>query len=87
MLNEFINEKIKKAKFEVLEDKTCYGYIPGYRGVWANEKTLRACKIELKSAFEDWILFTLKDGGTVPGLSIGKRVSIAFCNREFARHA
>ncbi|MDP3799947.1 MAG: type II toxin-antitoxin system HicB family antitoxin [bacterium] len=84
---EFIIEKIKKAKFEVLEDKTYYGYIPGYRGVWANEKTLKTCKIELGSAFEDWILFTLKDGGTVPGLNVGKKVSISFCNREFARYA
>ena len=87
MLIEFILEKVKKAKFEGLEDKTYYGYIPGNRGVWANEKTLKVCKEELKSAFEDWILLTLKDGGTVPGFNIGKKVSINIRSREFAKYA
>ena len=87
MLEEFINEKIKKAKFEVLEDKTYYGHIPGYRGVWANEKTLKACKEELKSVFEEWILLTLRDGGDVRGLIVGKKIVFSINTREFARHA
>ena len=87
MLEEFINEKIKKAKFEVLEDKTYYGHIPGYRGVWANEKTLKVCKEELKSVFEEWILLTLRDGGDVRGLIVGKKIAFSINTREFARHA
>ena len=87
MLIEFITEKIKKAKFEVLEDKTFYGYIPGYNGVWASGKTLKSCKEELKSVFEDWILFTLKDGGDVRGLKIGLRIPLNLDERELVRHA
>lgn len=87
MLKEFIDEKIKKAKFEVLEDGTYYGEIPGYRGVWANDKTLKACKEELKSVFEEWILLTLRDGGDVRGLRIGKKVAFSVNSREFARYA
>ncbi|MEK7628908.1 MAG: type II toxin-antitoxin system HicB family antitoxin [Patescibacteria group bacterium] len=87
MLGEFIVEKIKKAKFKVLDDGTYFGEIPGYRGVWANEKTLKTCKEELKSIFEEWILLTLKDGGTVRGLRIGKKVSFNINAREFAKYA
>ncbi|MEK7565369.1 MAG: type II toxin-antitoxin system HicB family antitoxin [Patescibacteria group bacterium] len=87
MLGEFIVEKIKKAKFKVLDDGTYFGEIPGYRGVWANEKTLKTCKEELKSIFEEWILLTLKDGGTVRGLRIGKKVPFNINAREFAKYA
>lgn len=87
MLNEFINERIKRAKFKVLDDGTYFGEIPGYRGVWANEKTLKACKEALKSIFEEWILLTLKDGGDVRGLNIGKKVSFNFNIKEPARYA
>ncbi len=87
MLKEFIDEKITKAKFEVLEDGTYYGEIPGYRGVWANDKTLKACKEELKSVFEEWILLTLRDGGDVRGLRVGKKIAFSINTREFARHA
>ena len=51
------------------------------------EKTLKTCKEELKSIFEEWILLTLKDGGTVRGLRIGKKVSFNINAREFAKYA
>jgi len=62
---------MQKAHYELLEDGTYYGRIPGIRGVWANEKGLRKCREELKSVLEDWIVFTLNDGGKVPGLTTG----------------
>ena len=37
---------------------TFFGRIEGVQGVWANEDTLEACREELRSAFEDWILFS-----------------------------
>ena len=48
---------MKHAKYEILEDKTFYGSIPGFEGVWANEPILDACREELQDALKDWILF------------------------------
>ena len=47
---------MKQAHYEILEDKTFYGAIPGFQGVWANEPTLEACREELQEALEDWVL-------------------------------
>ena len=44
---------MKHAPYEILEDKTYYGSIEGFDGVWANELTLEACREELQEALED----------------------------------
>ena len=56
MLTRYIQAAMKSAQYEILEDKTFYGSIPGFQGVWANEPTLEACREELQEALEDWIL-------------------------------
>ncbi len=56
MLTRYIQAAMKQAQYELLEDKTFYGSIPGFEGVWANEPTLEACRQELQEALEDWIL-------------------------------
>ena len=38
------------------------------QGVWANEDTLEACREELRSAFEDWLLLALREGDDLPTL-------------------
>ena len=58
MLLTYINAAMHHAHYEILEDNEgFYGEIPGFQGVWANEATLEACREELQSALEDWILF------------------------------
>jgi len=71
MLTEFISKKLRAARYKKLDDGTYFGEIPGLRGVWANSKNLEDCREELRSALEDWVLFKLKDGDSIPGLSIG----------------
>lgn len=71
MLSSYIGRKLKGARYKILKDGTYFGEIPGLRGVWANARNLEDCRKELESALGDWILFTLKDGGSLPGLSIG----------------
>lgn len=71
MLTEFIVKQLKKARYKLLKNGTYFGEIPGMKGVWANAKNLEDCREELKSAFEDWILFKLKDGDAIPGLKVG----------------
>lgn len=71
MLSEFISKKLKEARYKLLKNGTYSGEIPGLRGVWANAKSLEGCREELRSALEDWLLFKLKEGDSIPGLRIG----------------
>jgi predicted RNase H-like HicB family nuclease len=58
MLTAYIRAAMDHAHYEILEgDEGFYGEIPAFQGVWANEDTLEACREELQSALEDWILF------------------------------
>jgi hypothetical protein len=56
MLTKYIQAAMKRAQYEILEDKACHGSTAGFDGVWANEPTLEACRQELQEALEDWIL-------------------------------
>jgi predicted RNase H-like HicB family nuclease len=67
MLTDYIRAAMHHARYEILEDDaTFYGSIPECVGVWANEPTLEACREELQSALEDWILLGLRLGHTIP---------------------
>lgn len=67
MLTAYIDAAMRKATYEILpDDGTYYGEIPGLQGVWANEATLEACREELKSALEDWMLYRLSKQLTLP---------------------
>jgi predicted RNase H-like HicB family nuclease len=58
---------MRLAHYEILEDDgSFYGEIPGFQGVWANERTLEACREELQSVLEDWIIVGLRLGHTLP---------------------
>jgi len=65
------------AHYEILEDNAgYYGEIPGFQGVWANEQTLEACREELQSTLEDWILFRVAQKLALPvvdGLELSVR--------------
>ena len=68
MLTQYINAAMQKARYEILEDGTYYGEIPGLQGVYANESTLEATRAELQSALEDWLLFRLVNGFSIPAI-------------------
>ncbi|MBO0779737.1 MAG: type II toxin-antitoxin system HicB family antitoxin [Ktedonobacteraceae bacterium] len=56
MLTRYIRAAMGKAKYEILEDGSFYGEIPGFNGVYANTGTLEACRDELEEVLEEWIL-------------------------------
>jgi len=66
MLTSYIHAAMLLAKYEILEDHTCYGEIPGFQGVWANADSLDACREELQSALEDWLVLGLRMGHELP---------------------
>ncbi len=69
MLIEYINAALARAKYEIVEDDgSIYGYIPKLKGVWANAATLEACRDELQSVLEGWILVGVRFGDKSPTL-------------------
>ena len=69
MLIEHIDAAMAKAKYEIVEDDgSIYGYIPRLKGVWASADTVQACRNELKSVLEGWILVGVRFGDKSPTL-------------------
>ena len=68
MLITYIHAAMRLAKYEILEDGQYYGQIPGFAGVWAQAANLEACREELQSAFEDWLILGLRLGHKLPAV-------------------
>jgi predicted RNase H-like HicB family nuclease len=66
VLIAYIQAAMRQATYELLEDGTYYGEIPNFHGVWANEAALEACREELQSVLEDWILVRVADHLPLP---------------------
>ena len=51
-----IERIMMNARFENIEDnRTVFGSIPGFRGVWATGKTRNACAKILREVLEEWL--------------------------------
>lgn len=66
MLTSYIQAAMRNAKYEILDDKTYYGEIPGLSGVFANAETLESCREQLQDVLEGWILLGLQLGHSLP---------------------
>ena len=66
MLINYINAAIRLAKYEILEDGSYYGEIPGFQGVYANAATLGECCDQLQEILEEWIVLGLRLGHELP---------------------
>jgi predicted RNase H-like HicB family nuclease len=70
MLIEYIDKKLKQARYKLLDDGTYFGKIPGVRGVWANARTKDDCRKELREVLEGWMILKFMDQEKIPGLRI-----------------
>jgi predicted RNase H-like HicB family nuclease len=61
MLTKYIEKAMRLAKYELIEDGTYWGDIPGFQGVWGNAPTLEECREELQSVLESWLVLKLWD--------------------------
>ncbi len=75
MIIEYCQKIIEKAEYKKLEDGTWFAEIPGFRGVWANGKTIEECRKELITVLEEWIILKLRDREPIPDVD-GFRVEI-----------
>ena len=82
MLTEYLKAAMAKAKYELLGGgEGFYGEIPGFQGVLAQANTLEACRDELASTLEDWLLFRISRQLPIPvveGLDLTVKESPAF---------
>jgi predicted RNase H-like HicB family nuclease len=67
MINDYLHAAMRRASYEFLpNDKTYYGEIPGFEGVYATAENLEDCREELLSVLEDWILFSVSKNLSLP---------------------
>lgn len=67
MITQYIQAAMRRAKYEILsDDKSYYGEIPGFQGVYANAETLEECREELAEVLEGWIILHLSDKTPLP---------------------
>jgi len=66
MLTEYISQAMRQARYEILDDESFYGEIPGFQGVYANSDSLEMCRTELQEVLEGWIVLGLRLGHPLP---------------------
>jgi len=67
MLIEYAQAAMRHAKYEILaDDKSYYGEIPGFDGVYANASTLEECRRELAEVLEEWVLLRVHKNLSLP---------------------
>ena len=76
MLTAYIRAAMRQARYEIVEDAgSFHGEIPAIPGVWANAKTLEACREELESVLEGSVLVSIADHSPIPEID-GNRIEI-----------
>ncbi len=74
MLLEYIQEALRRARYELIDDEEpYYGEVPDLPGVWATGKTLEECRENLREVIEGWIIVRLRKGLPLPPLGNGTK--------------
>jgi len=82
MLLSYIQTALEQAHYEMIEDEEpFYGEVAALPGVWATGKTLEGCRRNLAEAIEDWVLFSVAKGLSIPVL---KDIAIRIPERVMA---
>ena len=69
MLAQYIDMALELARYDIIEDDRSYwGEIPGFQGVWARHETLAGCQRELREALSDRLALRLRLGLETPEL-------------------
>ncbi len=80
MLTKYIQIAMNQSQYELLEDGTFYGEIPGFAGVYANAPTLEATREQLQEVLEGWIILGLRlqhQLPTVEGIDLTPQQEVA----------
>lgn len=68
MIRQYVEEALRGARYDKLEDGTLYGEVPRLRGVLATADTLEDCRNQLAEVVEVWVLVRVARGLAVSPL-------------------
>ena len=68
MIRQYVEEALRGARYDKLEDGTFYGEVPRLRGVLATAEMLEECRNQLAEVVEEWVLVRVAQGLGVPAL-------------------
>jgi len=69
MVLQYIQTALECAHYEIIDDEEpFYGQVSPLAGIWATGKTLEECRRNLAEAIEDWVLFSIAKGLSIPAL-------------------
>jgi predicted RNase H-like HicB family nuclease len=66
VLTDYIREAMRLAHYELTENERFFATIPPLEGLWAEGVTLEACREELQSTLEDWLMLGFRLGQEIP---------------------
>ena len=66
MFTDYIAKAVERAVYEKMENGRYFATIPGFRGLWAEGKSVEGARRELIDALEDWVLLAIRCGDHVP---------------------
>ena len=82
MMTQYIQSAMRKAYYEILPDRSFYGEIQGFDGLFASAPVLDGCREQLQEVLEDWIVLGLKLNHKLPvvnGIKLGVDEEVAEC--------
>ncbi len=68
MIRQYVDEALRRAQYDKLEDGTFSAEVPELPGVLATGDALEACREELAEVVEEWVLVRVARGLDVPPL-------------------
>ena len=74
MIRQYVDEALRAARYDKLEDGTFYGEVPRLRGVIATADTLEGCREQLAEVVEEWMLVRVAKRLPIPRLGKARRL-------------
>lgn len=68
MIRQYVDEALRRAQYDKLEDGMFSAEVPELPGVLATGDTLETCREELAEVVEEWVLVRVAQGLDVPPL-------------------
>ena len=68
MIRQYVEEALRRARYDKLEDGTYYAEVLRLRGVLAIGETLEECRDQLAEVVEEWVLVRVAKRLSVPPL-------------------
>lgn len=68
MIRQYVDEALRRARYDKLEDGTFCAEVPRLRGIVAIGDTLEECRKQLAEVVEEWVLVRVAKGLSIPPL-------------------